>query len=99
MIEILKQDDSRAIRLKLLENARELIETYFSEYIIGLKENTYLQFTDDYGFTWFITKTSPRCFSINVKGVIWSSTMESTFFMNNNTFPHVSKIKLETKRK
>ena len=99
MIEILKQDDSRAIRVKLLENARELIETHFSEYIIVLKDNTYLQLTDDFGFTWSITKTAPRCFSIHVRGVIWSSTMESTFQMDNNTFPHVSKIKLETKRK
>lgn len=99
MIEILKQDDSKTIRLALLENARELIETNFSEYIVGLKDIKELLLTDDHGFTWTMKKTAPRCFTINVKGLIWNSTMESTFQIDNHKFPHVSKIKLETKRK
>lgn len=96
---IQKDDDSKTIRATLLENARELIESNFSEYIVGLKERTDLYVTDEFGFAWTIIKLKPRCFSINVKGDIWSSTMDSTFEMTEWVLPKISKIALNTKRK
>jgi len=96
---IQKEDDSKTIRTTLLENARELIETNFSEYIVGLKERTELRVIDEFGFVWTITKLKPRCFSINVRGDIWSSTMDCTFEITEWVLPKISKVALNTKRK
>ena len=99
MHQIFKEDVSKEIRTKLLENARELIETNFSEYIPVLRARIELQVTDEFGYAWDIRKTAPRCYIVNVKGDIWCSTMESTFEMTNMNFPHISKIFLATRKK
>ena len=99
MIEIGKQDESKVIRNKLLENARELIETNFSEYIPVLKERQELITKDEFGFNWEIKKLRARSYKVRVYGDIWCSTMDTEFEIIDMVLPKVRFIQLNTKRK
>ena len=99
MFELLNSDMSKEIRQKLMENGRELIETNFSEYIPELKDRTTLETTDEFGNSWIITKTNPRCFNVIVKGNVWKSTFECTYDVVEYQLPNITKVKLTTKQR
>lgn len=99
MLPFLKTDDSKQIRAKIIEYARELIETNFSEYIPVLKDRTEMSLTDEQGNKWNITKTEPRCFKINVSGDVWCSTFVCDFEVTQWQLPQLKHVKLTTKGK